>query len=334
LKQFSNIGLPEERLEATALHTLDQNSHGASYNDKPSIVMITRNRGEQIRTALEKLLVLPERPKIIVVDNGSSDATAGIVREMRGSIEVIQLDRNLGCAGRNVGVLKAKTPYIAFSDDDSWWAAGSLARAVELFESNPGLGLIAARILVGPNQQLDPICEVMAISDLPHDSRSAIWDVGRPIVGFAACGAIVRREAFLKAGGFEQRLGVGGEETILALDLLRNGWQLAYVDEITAYHRPSPIRDRAKRRQVEVRNALWSAWLRRPGSSTLAETWRILKRSFKDQSYRAGFIEAARGLPWVLPARNPVSAEIDYQIKLADKVFQAYNFPRPSNVEA
>lgn len=295
--------------------------------------MITRNRGEQIRTALEQLLNLPEQPRIIVVDNGSVDATSDTARAMGSLVEVIQLDQNLGCAGRNVGVLRARTPHIAFSDDDSWWAAGSLARAVELFEANPKLGLIAARILVGPNQRLDPICEVMAISDLPHDSRSAIWDVGRPIVGFAACGAIVRREAFLEAGGFEQRLGVGGEETILALDLLRHGWQLAYVDQLTAYHRPSPIRDRAKRRQIEVRNALWSAWLRRPAASTLAETWRILTRSLRDQTVRAGFIEAAQGLPWVLPARDPIPTEIERQIKIADKVFQAYNFPRPSNVE-
>ena len=294
--------------------------------------MITHNRGDQIRTALEHLLRLPEQPKIIVVDNGSSDETAEIARAMADTVEVIQLGRNLGCAGRNVGVLRARTPYIAFSDDDSWWAAGSLARAVEIFESNSDLGLIAARLLVGANKRLDPLCEVMAVSNLPHDSRSAIWDVGHPIVGFAACGAIVRREAFLHAGGFEQRFGVGGEENILALDLLRSGWQLAYVDEIIAYHHPSPIRDRAKRRQVEARNALWSAWLRRPAASTLTETWRILKRSLKDQAYRAGLVEAARGLSWVLRARNPVSAEIERQIKIAEKVFHAYNpLPPPKN---
>ena len=313
----------------TALHTLDQNSRGQLCNDQLSIVMITRNRGEQIRVALEHLLRLPERPNIIVVDNGSSDATAGIARAMGDAVEVIQLDRNFGCAGRNVGVSRARTPYIAFSDDDSWWASGSLARAVELFESNSDLGLIAAQILVGPNKRLDPLCEVMALNDLPLDSQNSIWNVGHPIVGFAACGAVVRRQAFLEAGGFEQRLGVGGEETILALDLLRNGWQLAYVNEIIAYHHPSPIRDRAKRRQIEARNALWSAWLRRPAASTLAETWRIFKRSFKDQAYRAGFVEAALGLLWVLPARNPIPAEIDCQIKLAEKVFHAYNSPRP-----
>ena len=133
------------------------------------------------------------------------------------------------------------------------------------------------------------LIEVMAATQLELGGRAS--KVGIPVVGFAACGAIVRPEAFLQAGGFEQRLGVGGEEHILALDLLRHGWQLAYVDDITAYHHPSPIRDLARRKRIEVRNAFWSAWLRRPARSELAETWRLIKLSISDQACRVGLAE-------------------------------------------
>lgn len=87
----------------------------------------------------------------------------------------------------------------------------------------------------------------MVASPLLDLSQSDGNRVGVPIVGFAACGSMVRRSAFLEAGGFEQRFGVGGEEQVLALDMLSKGWQLAYVDEIVAYHHPSPVRDAARR---------------------------------------------------------------------------------------
>lgn len=102
---------------------------------KISVVMITRDRGPQIRAALEHLLSFPERPRVIVVDNGSSDETVQLARVASSAIDIVPLDRNLGGAGRNVGVLRAETPYVAFSDDDSWWAPGALARASDLLDA-------------------------------------------------------------------------------------------------------------------------------------------------------------------------------------------------------
>lgn len=298
-----------------------QESENVAFNDKVSIVMITHDRGEQIRTALAHLLQLRERPRIIVVDNGSTDTTAEAARTMRNAVDVIQLDQNLGGAGRNIGVLRAQTPYIAFSDDDSWWAPDALARAVELFEANPTLGLIAARILVGPEERLDPLCQVMQRSEAALQEHGITSNAGIPVVGFAACGAILRRSAFLEAGGFDRRLGVGGEEHILALDLLRNGWQLAYVDEIVAHHHPSLVRDPARRKRIEARNKVWSAWLRRPARTAWSETWRVIKWSRIDRDYRAGFAEAILGLLWVLIARNPIPVALDRQVKIAERVF-------------
>ncbi|HSL42443.1 MAG TPA: glycosyltransferase [Anaerolineales bacterium] len=283
-----------------------------------SVVIITRNRGNQIRVALDHLIRLPEKPRIIVVDNNSSDGTPEIALSMGAPVEVISLRENLAGAGRNIGVQNAETPYVAFSDDDSWWAPGSLRHAADLFDAYPSLGLIAARMLIGPDARLDPLCAVLAIGLRDFRSEST---VGVPVVGFAACGSIVRRAAFLEAGGFERRLGVGGEEHILALDLLRNGWKLAYVEGIVARHYPSPVRDISRRKRIEARNALWSAWLRRPVTSAFSETWRVVRLSFKDNAYRAGLAEAIAGLPWVISARDPVSTVIDDQVRIAERVF-------------
>ncbi len=289
--------------------------------DRISIVMITRNRGAQIHTAVRHLLALPEKPHIIVVDNGSSDDTVNIARGLDREIEVVSLGRNLGGAGRNVGVSLARTAYVAFSDDDSWWAPGALSRACDLLDSDPRLGLLAARILVGPDEQLDPICELMSTNPLASDGHDGHSPVGVPITSFVACGAVVRKLAFLQAGGFDPHFGVGGEEEVLSLDLLRRGWRLAYSDDVTAYHHPSQVRNVARRQRHQVRNALWSAWLRRPVPAAVAATRRFAACALRDNACRSGLLAAFVGLPWVLSARHPVPDHIDRQVQISESSF-------------
>jgi GT2 family glycosyltransferase len=275
--------------------------------------MITRNRCAETLSTVRRLIALPERPRVIVVDNGSADGTVAALRAMASChVEVIPLHKNLGAAGRNIGIDYARTPYIAFSDDDSWWAPGALHQAADLFDAHHRLALVAAQILVGPDERIDPTCEQMATA-----LTDGAAGVGVPIVGFIACGAIVRRHAFREAGGFEVRFGVGGEETVLALDLLRSGWQMRYVDELVAYHHPSSARDPVARRRREMRNALWSAWLRRPTASALAATWETLRASMSDRDSRLALLEALQGMPWALKNRRPVPPSIEQQIRRA-----------------
>ena len=91
-----------------------------------TIVMITHNRLAEVLHSLEHLSRLPERPKILVVDNGSGDGTAAAVGRQFPRVEVLALAENLGAAGRTIGVAHASTPYVAFCDDDTWWEPGSL----------------------------------------------------------------------------------------------------------------------------------------------------------------------------------------------------------------
>jgi GT2 family glycosyltransferase len=132
--------------------------------------------------------------------------------------------------------------------------------------------------------------------------------VGPRVLGFVACGAVVRRSAYLEVGGFHPRYGVGGEETLLAVDLAEHGWDCAYVDDVVAHHHPSPVRDRGARRARELRNGMWTLWLRRPMGRVLPETARLLARLPSDPHARAGFREALAGMDWVLRERVPIAA--------------------------
>jgi len=280
-----------------------------------TVVIATRNRGTELLGTLARLRALPERPPIVVVDNGSTDGTSELVRANCPGVGVVGLRRNQGGAARTIGARLATSPYVAFSDDDSWWAPGALRRAAEVLDRHPRLAVLAARVLVGPEDRLDPVCHQMAHSPLPPADDLP----GPSVLGFIACGSVVRRAAFLDVGGFDVRLGVGGEEELLSVDLAARGWGLAYVDEVVAHHHPSPSRDPSRRRRVQVRNALWSAWLRRSGAGAVRRTAHLAALAIHQPGASSGLVLAMLGLPWVLRERRPVPRELEAALRtLAD----------------
>jgi GT2 family glycosyltransferase len=277
------------------------------------VVIATRNRREGLLATLARQTALPERPTIIVVDNGSADGTADAVRESFPSIEVVELGENHAAAARTIGVELAKSELVALSDDDSWWSPGSLARAEGIFACHPRLGLAAARILVGDEENEDPTCLLMAASPLERGQLP-----GPRVLGFLACGAVVRRRAYLEAGGFEPRFELACEEQLLAIELSRLGWELAYLPELVAHHHPSPLRNAARRRRLETRNALWLTWLIHRASRAARESIRIARGAFRDPARRYGLVDALRSSLWVLRRRCPVVGKLEQDLLLLD----------------
>jgi GT2 family glycosyltransferase len=228
-------------------------------------------------------------------------------------VRVIPLFRNLGASARNIGVAEARTPYVAFNDDDSWWADGALSAAGDALDLNPSLGLIAAHVLVGTEERLDPTCARMAAGTVDESLP------GRPVSGFLACGAVVRRVAFTDAGGFHPRYGIGGEERLLTLNLLRRRWRLAYVPEIVCFHHPSPRADRSGRIALVARNDIWTTWLRHRPGRMFEETLTICKLALCSSRHRRVLMQAVVGIPWVLAERQPLSQEDERYVLALDR---------------
>ncbi|MEV5498402.1 glycosyltransferase, partial [Nonomuraea fuscirosea] len=226
-------------------------------NDGARVTVVVASR-DRVRT-LTRSLPLHPRP-VILVDNGSTDGTARFVHRHFPDVHVVDAGRNLGAPARNLGVQLAETPYVAFADDDSWWAPGALERAADVLDAHPRLAVLGARVLVGPEERLDPVSALMRDSPLGVEPDLP----GPSVLGFLACGAVVRKEAFLEAGGFDDVIFFFGEEERLALDLAARGWGLAYVDSVVGHHHPSPARDHQARKSLAARNALLTALLRRP----------------------------------------------------------------------
>jgi GT2 family glycosyltransferase len=276
-----------------------------------TIVIATRDRRDVLLATLARLRALPGDPPVVVVDNGSRDGTAAAVRGAHPAATVLALPANAGAHARTLGARHAVTPYVAFCDDDSWWASDALTRASAHFAAHPRVALLAARVLVGPQELLDRTCALMAASPLrgPRETLP-----GPPVLGFLACGAIVRRDAFLAVGGFPPRSGIGGEEQLLAVDLATAGWGLAYVDDVVAHHHPPASGPRPARARQTRRNDLRLAWLRRPLGVALGATLRALL----DGEARAVAATCA-DLRRELPDRRPLPAGVEADVRRLDR---------------
>ncbi|GDY33375.1 glycosyltransferase family 2 protein [Gandjariella thermophila] len=281
---------------------------------RTTVVIATRDRAGELCRTVDELLTLRPRPPVVVVDNASSDDTPVRMRNVTRrwpNVRLIRLSRNEGVAARNVGVRHAETPYVAFSDDDSWWAPGALPLAERLLDAHPRVGLLAARTLVGPEQREDPVCALMADSPLGRVDG----EPGPAVLGFLACSAVLRRQAFLEAGGFSPLLHFGAEETLLAYDLAARGWALCYVDALVAHHHPSRRRiDPATRRALELRNNALITWMRRPVADGVAAAVRLVRDAvrdgWRDPAARRAATGAFRRLPHALARRRPLPAEV------------------------
>ena len=279
-----------------------------------AVVVVSRNRREQLAQTLPKHLALPERPRVVLVDDASTDGTAEMVRRRFPSVQVIALDRPCGGAGRNVGMRAVSEPYVAFCDDDSWFEPGALARAADLLERHPRLAVINGHILVGSEERDDPICEEMARSPLTRGEGQP----GYPLLSFVACAVVVRRQALLEVGGFSPRFGIGGEEELLGWDLAAAGWQMSYVPDVVAHHDPPPSGGRPERRRRGIRNTLWTTWLRRPARAAALRTVREMRQFRLDVTTLRGVGEALAGIPWVLRERRVSPPHVETMRRLLD----------------
>ncbi|PRZ02938.1 GT2 family glycosyltransferase [Isoptericola sp. CG 20/1183] len=259
-----------------------------------TVVVVSRNRRDELLRSLGH-----HRAPVVLVDNGSTDGSAEAVRRAYPDVEVVELGRNLGAAARTVGVGRARTPMVAFADDDSWWTPGSLRAAADALAGAPRVGLVTVEVRVGESQEVDPFTRDLAASPLRAPGRSL---PGLRVLGFMGCAAMVRRSAFLAAGGFDDVVRFPGEEERLAWDLSAAGWDLVFLDGPVVRHFPSPRRDGTDdRRRGIARARVLTTTMRLPWRRVAA---RVAAELRAGPGPRRGVLDAAQDLRAALPRRE------------------------------
>ncbi len=110
-----------------------------------SVLIDTYNHERMIETAINSVLEqdspASER-EVIVVDDGSTDGTAGIVRRYAPQVRLITKKNGGQASAFNAGIPECRGEVIVFLDGDDWWAPGKLRKIAQVFGEDRALGMI------------------------------------------------------------------------------------------------------------------------------------------------------------------------------------------------
>jgi GT2 family glycosyltransferase len=199
-----------------------------------SVVVPALDAGSQIADCLASLVAArypSDRREIVIVDVGSSDSTADIVRRHPVRL-LVDSRRNISHA-RNTGIESTQGEILAFTDTDCVVSAGWLEKLVEPFAASD-VGVVAGAIVPFPPRTL---AERYAARRRSH-SQSRPLD--HPRHAFAMTPNVaIRREAFRRIGLFDERFPGGGwEDADLCWRLRRRTpLRLAYAPAAVVFHR-------------------------------------------------------------------------------------------------
>lgn len=216
----------------------------AAHPFRPAVVIPTYQRAGLIGRAIASAAAQEPPPaEIVVVDDGSTDGTEGVVRSFSNVRYVRQQNRGVSSA-RNAGVRATSSPWIAFLDSDDIWRPGHLANiahAVAATDGSADLYFANARLTGGGSSEETWYERCGFTPDVPFEftGDGFRWAMKRFQPMFLQASAI-RREAWLAVGGLCEDLATR-EDTHLFFRLALNGAMCAVSHvgvEVTADSAP------------------------------------------------------------------------------------------------
>jgi glycosyltransferase involved in cell wall biosynthesis len=204
-----------------------------------SLIIATRDRSHQLARCLASVARIEfERPwELIVVDNGSNDATAEVVKQFADKASfplryVLEPGPGLGNA-HNAGVAVARGEVLAFTDDDCYPETDFLKRIWSAFV-DPSIGYIAGRITLHDPADY-PITTIESIT--PYTFRpKCLVTTG----SFGGANMAFRRKVLLGIGGFDPLFGPGAlfnaEDLDAAARASALGWKGEYRPDVIVRH--------------------------------------------------------------------------------------------------
>ncbi|HEX8912569.1 MAG TPA: glycosyltransferase [Humisphaera sp.] len=200
-----------------------------------SVIIPCYNHGRHVAGAVSS--VLSQRgaagTEVIVVDDGSTDDTAEVVRRLGPDVRYLR-QRNAGLsAARNAGILAAGGEFVHFLDADDWLLPGAVDRHLAAAAREP-----AADVFYGGWCDVDADGRWIADVDPGPFAGDAVHRVLSSNIGVCHC-FTVRRSAFARTGLFDTSLN-SVEDWDMWIRLAAAGCRYVHVPGIVGAYRRSP----------------------------------------------------------------------------------------------
>jgi glycosyltransferase involved in cell wall biosynthesis len=226
--------------------------------------------------ALVRQTIPRDTYQIIVVDNGSSDATARIARSYSG-VELLEEKRPGSYVARNLGIGRVRAPITAFTDADCEPAPDWLEQVLRAAAANPGFGVLAGKI-----ELFDEIAQEREV--FGDYERLFSFPQSHAARGNCATANWASETALLKAlGGFDAALKSGGDRQ-MALRIRDSGHPLVYIPAMVVRHPVRASRAELVRKRQRLSGGRWDRTKQRPRlvhvlGVTAVDTIRRLRRA-------------------------------------------------------
>ncbi len=209
-----------------------------------SVVIPNYNGAAFLETCLRSLLLQTYRPvEIVVVDNRSTDASAGIVSRLAPEARLVFNERNLGFAGGvNAGIRVARGDWIAVFNNDTEIHPECLAELARAIERHPEAAFFSCRILdYGERDRIFSAGDCFLRAGIGYRRGQELKDRAEyrresEIFSASGCGALYLRAVLEQAGAYDERFFAYLEDVDLALRLQAAGHRAWYIPGAEVYH--------------------------------------------------------------------------------------------------
>jgi glycosyltransferase involved in cell wall biosynthesis len=201
-----------------------------------SVVIPLYNAAAVIKETIESALAQTWTDReIIVIDDGSTDGSAEIVKTFGERVHYYAFENRGVATARNRGIALSHGRYIAMLDHDDLWAPTKLARQVEVLESRPSVGLVITGV-AHLEQNGRPMREA------PHGASGSFHQLFVKGFGPTPSAAMVRRSVIDRVGGFDERFSSAGMDDHEFWPRVAQACEIVLVDEPLTYHRHGDVK--------------------------------------------------------------------------------------------
>ena len=209
---------------------------------KTTVVIPNYNGRNYLQDCLTSLLEGSEVPAIIVVDNGSADESAAMVKERFPMVKLIALPENRGfSAAVNIGIREAGTEYVFLLNNDTVVLKDTIEELEAAMERHPKAFSVAAKMLQMKNPELidsagDFYCASGWAFARGKDRKNEAFSKETSVFSACAGAALYRKAVFEKIGDFDENHFAYLEDLDVGYRARIYGYENWYAPDAVVYH--------------------------------------------------------------------------------------------------